>query len=190
MKSLFTKIKNLIKRGYVSKVLDDDKELPFQQVSYLGKIGYSERLSPYGLDSNPPQDIQVLVFSVNGVESNRLSMAYSQANRFKGLKEGEVVVGNPETQAYIKFAEDNTIEIKATQSVTIEAPSITIKNGTISIESDADISVTGTANINATQINLGSGGPQIARKGDAVLVNVGGTDYTGVITGGGTNTST
>ena len=183
------KIKNMIKRGFVSKSMDDKEGISIAQVSYLGSIGISEILSPYGLNSRLPTGIQVAIFSVQGNENNRLSIGYSQTDRFKNLEEGEVVVGNPQTGANIKFKSDGSIYIKSIDPVTIEAPSVTIINGSININGNADIKVNGEATIDAAKTNLGIGGNEIARKGDAVVVDVGGTPYNGTITGGGTNTS-
>ena len=104
-------------------------------------------------------------------------MGYSQAERFKNLESGEVVVGNPVTQSFVKFDKDGNITIDSKKDVTIN--------------STAEINVTssGSVNVDAPVVNLGSGGLPIARTGDAVTVTISGTPHVGTITGGGTNTS-
>jgi hypothetical protein len=167
---LLAKLRNLLRRGYVSRTVTDDGDYPLAQISYLNNVGISERISPYGLDSQLPQDTQVLLFTIQGHETNRACIGYSQDERFKNLDSGEVVVGNPVKQTSIKFD----------------------KTGKIIITSDGDIDITATGknvNIDAAQTNLGSGGNAIARLGDEVTVNVGGTDYIGTITSAGNNTS-
>jgi len=190
IKNLRYKVKSLILRGYIDVATTDEGFYPVMSISYLGKPNVlAERVNPYGLYTNPPIDLQVLKFSVFGHEGNLAGIAYSQNTRFKNLKEGEVLIGNEKTQAYIKLTESGNIEIKTTAIVKLLASTI---------ETDADISLnvngnvnvnsgTGTVNIEASHINLGVGGNDIARRGDAVQVNTG--TGIGTITGGGVNTS-
>ena len=170
MKSLFTKLINLIKLGYISRSLPDTNDEPLTQVSYFNTTLYARVISPYGLYSNLPENTGVILWNVNGHETNPAAMGYYRQDRFKGLASGEVLTGNPITKSYIKFTADGKIEIIST--------------------GDVDLTVSGTVNIDAAQTNLGVGGNDIARSGDPVKVNVAGTDYFGTITAGGTNTST
>jgi phage gp45-like len=106
-------IRNIVKRAYVSNSTDDSGDYPTIQISYLSplKTAIAERISPYGLYTNLPKDIQVLVFSVQGNEENKACIGYSQTDRFKNLKEGEVLIGNPQTQCFVKFDKDGNIDI-------------------------------------------------------------------------------
>ncbi len=183
MMSLLTKIINLCKRGFVSNSLQDDKDSSIAQITYFGKTGISEIVSPYGLSSRLPVGTQTLTFSVQGQENNRASIGYSQEDRFKNLLEGEVVVGNPKTGASVKFSIDGSIIINPSPTGSL----IINSNGDLSISANGDIKLkaTGEVDVDATRVNLGTGGPAIARVGDSVLVGT----STGTITSGGSNTS-
>lgn len=138
------KLFNIIKYAIITLTGKDDTELPTAQVSYLGKTKVVELVLPYGLYSNPKEQSLALLFSVNGQEDNISAIPHNPYNRFKNLKTGEVAVGNPNTLTKIYFKEDGTIEIFTDK----------------------------TLNINATNINLGSGGKAIARKDDEVVGQV------------------
>lgn len=207
------KIRNLIKTGYISRVSSDDKDVQIAQVTYLGLTKDTAIITPYGVFSNAPLKSKVLLCNVLAQEENAAGIAYAQQNRFKNLKEGEVVLGNILTQSYVKLdSEGNivinspdkkiTIEavqdvvIKSTAEIKLEAPAVEIVNGnititggagTMTVNGDLNMDVNGDANIDATQVNLGTSGNQIARVGDAVAVDTG--TGIGTITSGGTNTS-
>lgn len=176
--ALQTKTRNLVKRGYVTAPGSDENDYAVIQISCLSpaKTANAELVSPYGLSVNLPKDIQVLTFSVQGHEENKACIGYSQVNRFKNLKPGEVVVGNPGS-----ISEDGTVEV----------PSSFVKfanDGTIEISSDSDITVVAdNVSVNANTVDLGVGGAKIARLGDTVHVSLATGD--GTITSGGTNTS-
>jgi len=159
-------MRNLIKRAYVSNTSKDSESYNIIQVTYFGdKTGDAEVINPYGLYTNLPKDIQVLLFSGNSNEENRACIGYSQDDRFKNLDpEGEVVTGNPKSRAFIKFDKNGNIEINAPEEINIKAKKV---------------------NIDADETNLGVGGAKIARLGDEVTVN---SDI-GTITGSGDNTS-
>jgi hypothetical protein len=173
---LQTKVRNIVKRGYVTKPGDDTSDYHIIQISYLSpaKTANAELISPYGLSVNLPKDIQVLTFSVQAHEENKACIGYSQSGRFKNLEPGEVVVGNPGTGSFVKFVNDGTIEVSSTDAV--------------SITTTADVNITAdNVVVDANKVDLGTGGAKIARLGDAVQVNLG--TGIGTITSGGTNTS-
>lgn len=172
MKKIFNKICNMIKFGYVSLVGKDDTDYPILQATYLNKTSNVLLITPYGLSSNPPLKTKMLLFNILGSESNKAGIAFSLKNRFKNLKAGEVVVGNIETQSFIKFSENGGIEIESAGKIIIN------------VIGDVDLKAN-EVNIDATKTNLGTGGARIARLGDAV--DVGGNP--GTITGAGVNTS-
>ncbi|MGD9276257.1 MAG: hypothetical protein PVJ67_03740 [Candidatus Pacearchaeota archaeon] len=154
-------IKNIIKVGYVSNSLPDTGQFPKVQVEYPNKHGDAFVINPYGLYTRLPVGVQAIIFAVNGNDNNRAIIGCSRDERFKNLEEGEVLIGNVIKNTYVKFKNDGSVEIYTS----------------------------GNVNINAAQTNLGSGGNQIARLGDQITVNIGGTDYYGTITSAGTNTS-
>jgi hypothetical protein len=177
MRSLLTKIKSLIKRGYVSRASANNSFYQIMQVSYLGKTGDAEYISPYGLYSNCPVDTPVLLWNLQSFENNRAGMPFSEDDRFKNLAVGEVKVGNPVTGSYVYFKADGKIEIESKSEMDI------------SINGNVNLTASGNVNVNASQTNLGTGGNKIARLGDEVTVDISGTPYTGTITTAGNNTS-
>jgi phage gp45-like len=193
-------IKNIVKRAYISNTATDDKNYHIVQISYLSptKTVNAELLNPYGVYTNPPQGLQVLSFSVQGHEENKICMAYSQSDRFKNLAEGEILLGNTKTQSYVKFDKDGNIIIDSKAKITINgAQDITIDSKAkinvtsseeINVSTDQDVNLkANTVNVDANKVDLGVGGQQIARLGDAVEVDP--DTGIGQITGGGTNTS-
>lgn len=210
MRMIKTLISNIVKRAYVSLSKTDDADIPVVQVSYLGKTGDSEMLSPYGLSVRLPRDIQVLLFAIQAQENNRLCMGYSQTDRFKNLEEGEVVIGNPLTKSFVKFDKDGNIDIESKAKIVINSTSdveitnsgkLTVNStGNVIISTNADVALnctnidivasgdvslkaTGSVDVDAPQVNLGTGGAAIARVGDDVDLG------TGKILTGGNNTS-
>lgn len=173
-------ITSIIKRGYVSRVTSDDKQFQIAQISYLGKTVSCEIISPYGLSVNLPENTSVVMFTILGDEANRAAIGYSQEGRFKNLKPGEVVVGNPKSNCYIKFDENGNIIIFTNNDVS------GIVNGKINITVTGDVDLKANeVKIDATKVDLGVGGQKIARLGDQVTVGA----STGTITSAGTNTS-
>lgn len=169
---IYTKLVNLIKYAYVSLSVKDDEKVALTQASFLGKTANVQVISPYGLSVHLPLKTKLLLFNIQGIEENRAAIGFSQDERFKNLEEGEVAVGSPKTQTYVKFDKDGNIEI--------------IGKGKINVTTTGDIDFKcDNFNIDATQVNLGEGGNKIARLGDEVTV---GTD-TGTITSSGNNTS-
>lgn len=182
MMTILTKIANIVKRAFVSRSMTDDKDTGLVQVSYLGKAGIAEVVSPYGISTRLPEGTQVILFAVQGQENNRAVIGYSQQDRFKDLEEGEVVTGIPSVGNFIKFHADGSITIQPRGNLIIEAP-----NGmAINIEGDVKLTATGDIDMVGSAVNLGSGGQPIARLGDSVLVD----GVPGTITSAGTNTST
>jgi phage gp45-like len=193
-------MKGIVKRAYISNVATDDKHYHIVQISYLSpkKTANSELINPYGLYTNPPNGLQALTFSVQAHEENKICMAYSQADRFKNLKEGETLIGNTKTQSFIKFDSDGNIIIDSKAKVIINsAKDITVEcKGKININSSQEIDISTEQDVNvkannvkvdASKVDLGVGGQNIARLGDAVEVDP--DTGIGSITGGGINTS-
>lgn len=185
LKNLETKVQNLVKRAFVSRSLIDDRASGVTQITYFGKTGFSEVVSPYGISVRLPEGLQVIEFSIQGQENNRACIGYAQETRFKNLAPGEVVLGIPGSKAFIKFDKDGNIIIESDVKISIKSSGDTdiTSSGKINIKSTGDVDV------DAPKVNLGTGGAQIARIGDTVEVTVGGTPGTGTITSGGVNTS-
>ncbi len=214
---MLNQLQNMIKRCYLSIVADDTKNYQVGQITYLGKPGGdAEILSLYGFSFNPPIDSQGIVLTISGREENRVALLNLPKQRFKNLLPGEVQVGNFEQQTSVKFDNDGNVIITSTKDVIVNsARDVTVTSGRnvdvtatgdVTVSSSQAVSVTGattvtvtapdiildasaSVSINSPLTKLGVGGASLARTGDQITVNVGGTDYFGTITGGGTNTS-
>lgn len=198
------KIKNIVRRAVITRSGDDTADYHLAQISYNNKVVDAEVINPYGLYSNPPKDLQALMLTICADSENRAMIAYSQQDRFKNLQPGEVVVGNPAKETFIKFDNEGNIEIDSKAKVKITAAAeidikcggdinidggdINIVNGTINVTGDAEVNAN-NVKVNASKVELGTGVglKPIARLGDAVQVNLG--TGTGTITSAGTNES-
>ena len=147
----------MVKRAIVTNPGDDSKTFPLTQISYFGKPADTEVVWPYGFGGLAPKGAVVLVFSVNGDESNRASIVSLPQSRIKNLKPGDCYMSNLVTGDVIIMREDG-IEIASSKPITINAPSV-IVNGNVELG--------------------GAGGLPIARVGDTVVG--------GVITSGSVN---
>lgn len=110
-----------VKWSNVSFVMPDTGNFPRTQVKYNGKASDMTVITPYGLWHNLPMDSLVLTMNVQGQEESKAGIGNTPKKRFKGLKEGEVVVGNALTLSSIKFDEQGNIyiECKNNEKVTI-----------------------------------------------------------------------
>lgn len=115
---MLTKIQNIIKSAYLSLSNSDTSYYPTAQASYKGKSANFVRLSPYGLDSNPPSGSFVLLFSSYGQESNKFGISSDMARRQSSLNEGEVALYNTKTGSSVLLKSNGEIEISGS-SVTI-----------------------------------------------------------------------
>ena len=106
MKKLFMLLRSLIKRGYVTRVSQDNGFYPVVQVSYLGKVGDAEYIMPYGYNCNFPVNTPVAIWNLQAYENNRVCMPFLEGDRFKNLAVGEVKVGSPPTGSYVYFKSD------------------------------------------------------------------------------------
>jgi phage gp45-like len=157
-----------IKQSYVALVTADTSAYPKGQAVYNGKTTDITRLSPYGLDSNPPKDSWCLLLSSQGQEAVKFGIAADFLNRKKGLQEGEVCLYNTLTESFVFLKANGDIEVNA--------------NGNIQATATGDITATagGKADITAaTEINLTA--PTINIDGD--IVHTGDLTSTGTIEG-------
>ncbi len=112
IQNLLVKFRNLIQRAKVTNVPDvESRDYPIVQVQSLGKTMDTEVISPYGLSSNVTKDSLGIVFAIRGDMANRTMMGYDPATRVKGLRPGEVAIGNPTIGTYFKFNELGQIEV-------------------------------------------------------------------------------
>lgn len=163
----------IIKRAVLSLIGRDLDNYSVSQVTYNGKTGDCELIWPYGFCANPPKNSIVLMFNVMGQEENRAGFANLPQMRFKGLKEGEVVVGNYLTKSFVKFTQEGNVEIFSSLDTNLEVVKTlnVVVGAGINIVCGADCTIDGsgfTLNVLGDVHLGGDGGAAIARVGDAV----------------------
>jgi len=121
--TLLNKLKNLVRNTKISSSQQDGSYFYNAQITYMNSVLTSTICYPYGLFCNAPINSMGLTFNSNGFQENPITIPYGVNNRFIGLKSGEVLVGNPQTQTSIKFDEDGNVDITSTAKVTISTAS-------------------------------------------------------------------
>lgn len=111
IEELKRKFRNIIKQGLITLLNDDTSAYPTAQATMNGKPTDYTRLSPYGLDSNPPSNAWVLLFNSQGDESVKFGIASDLLNRKKALKKGEVVLYNTLSKSWVHLKENGDIEL-------------------------------------------------------------------------------
>lgn len=131
---------NLTKRGFITKPDDDKSTYHVSQVEYMERVCDVEIILPYGFYSNAPKDSMVVIWNVQGMEENRVGLAYKPDDRYKMLKPGEVALGSPQAKTKIFFDSDGGIMVTGKN------------NASIKIDKDGNISIStqGNFNLNAT----------------------------------------
>ena len=137
-----------IKQAFVSTVGNDASDYPRLQASYNEKVTDVVRLSPYGLETNPPKDVFCLLMQSSGQEAVKFAISSDFVNRKKELKEGEVALYNTLTETFVYLKEDGSVKIEtegsalefdADGNVTcIAEKSIRLENNEGSFEVDED----------------------------------------------------
>jgi len=167
-------IANMIRRGRITKVNPDNNQYAVHQVSYNGNTLDIEIISPYGHYYTAPLDSEVVMWNVEGQEENKAGMANKSTARYKGLKSGEVAIGNPVAGSKVLFDESG--------NVTVTVPG----NQVVTVNGSATINVTGAATITAAMVDVTTTGattitaPTVAIVGNATIT--GNLDVDGSIT--------
>lgn len=136
--SLLRKIKSMIRRAVVSLSLPDTGDYPIVQVGYLGKTANAEAIWPYGLGGRLPEDAQVFLFNIEGMEENKAGIGTAPTQRKKVDNSGEIWVGNPLTQAIILFKSNGDIEGTTDGIISLVASSINIGSSGASLQKLVD----------------------------------------------------
>ena len=114
---MLRRILQMIKQAVITLVTSDTSAYPQGQAEYNGKITNYTRLSPYGLDSNPPVGSSVILLSSQGQEAVKFGIASDFLGRKKELKEGEVALYNTLTQSLVLLKENGDIEISTSNLI-------------------------------------------------------------------------
>lgn len=118
-------IKNLIKGGKQSKVADDSKSTTIAAVDFLGQTRDVRQITPYGFYCSPVLGCNWVIFSNRANSDDLRGIGNDYENRPKDLVEGEVVLQNLLTGAYIKLLENGDIEVITEANIIAKAANIT-----------------------------------------------------------------
>ena len=136
--------RNILRLARITKAGADDKQLPEQQLSYLGKVANSVMSFPYGYHGNMPPDFLALIGSVQGHADNRVVIGCLPKKR-PTLVEGECAFYHPPTDAFIIWRADGSLDIETGTEGTAD---INIKAATVNIT--ADVNVVGNTTFTGT----------------------------------------
>lgn len=170
-----------IKQAVITAVTDDSSAYPQGQCEHNGKIINYTRLSPYGLDSNPPKDYHLLLLSSQEQEGVRFGMASNMNNRKKEIKENGVALYNPVTKSFIFIDDDGNIEIDSQKDVTVE----TVGNVTVTPQGSVTITPGAGATIDSSDVKLGGTSGLKALATEDLLTLFNSHTHLGVLTGPG-----
>jgi hypothetical protein len=166
--------RSMIKKGVVSKVSDDSGNYPTFQMVYNGKTAEVYHQTPYGLYSSLPSDNRTLCVTFNAFDSedNKVGFGNTPHIRFKDLKEGEVVMGNPLTLSKVYFKENGDIDVHCSADNNVNI----VGDCNVTVGGNVTINVTGNASVNVTgSVSVESGGAMSATVGGALTADVSGT---------------
>lgn len=110
-----------IKQSRTTKKVNDSKEFPLVQVTYLERISDAVIAESYGVHGSAPVGTPCLMVTVNNDPANRYVIPLSAIIRPKGLKEGEFIAGNFQVGSTIKFDEEGNITADSIKNVTVNA---------------------------------------------------------------------
>lgn len=163
---LLRTLKGLLRLARIVSSGSDDKSFPIQQIEYLGKNCDATMWLPYGMHANLPPDVLAIAISLNGNTETRYAFPSSPDKRSESplpnpLSEGDLLLFNPVSKAYVYFKADGTIKIDTSLDLDV------------AVAGNLTAVITGNANIVATNIVLSG------------VTDINGTviDLTGKITG-------
>ncbi len=151
LNEVLNKLQNLVKVTKFVSPQKDGNNFYNAQLEYLGMSNEGGILYPYGLFANPPANAMGVTFNIMADQTNQVTIPFHPLKRFTGLKPGEVIVGNADTQTSIKFDEDGNVTISSKGTVTIEGDLVVTGNMTSTgdmVSDGGDLTVSG--NIVAT----------------------------------------
>jgi len=140
-------LKNLIKGGKQSKAADDSGSTLVAAVNFLGQTRNVRGITPYGLYNSPVLGSNWIVVSNRANSEDLHGIGNDYKNRPKNLIEGEVVLQNLLTGAFIKEHANGDIEIFTDKDIIATAANV-------KVTASESVSVDAAANITATAINI------------------------------------
>lgn len=146
---------NLIKGGKQSKKADDSGSTSVAAVDFLGQTRNVRSITPYGLYNSPVLGSNWIVLSSRANSEDLHGIGNDYKNRPKNLIEGEVVLQNLLTGAFIKLDSFGNIDVSTENSG--GAITLKTKNSSIKMNQLGIINISSSENVNIDtpkQINL------------------------------------
>lgn len=136
---IVSKVKNLIQWGRITRTETDSGNIQRAQVESVGKPLPYVVVYPYGISAQAPVASRVLKFLIGGSAQSPAGIPTNPENRFQGLKEWEVAVGNFLKKNRIFFDENGGITIEVLEA----GQTVTIQNelGFVRLESDGQVNL-------------------------------------------------
>jgi phage gp45-like len=129
----------------VLRIIDDSKGYPVAQVEHNGKATNTLLATSYGLCTKAPGGELCITLKANGNADSAYSFPLNTINRLKDLEEGEVVLFNSKTGAYIKLKEDGSIE-----AVTGDSQFNLNPNGSAELTAPLGLTIAGDVTVTGT----------------------------------------
>jgi phage gp45-like len=134
---------------------DDSEEIPQAQASYLGKTADITLVMPYGLTSRAPQGKSLLaMLNQQGNESARLAIPFAPLARKRNLKDGETVLENMLSGAYMYLKENGDLEVVIPRHITQTSKNITVTADDVSLSLQTVTATTKAISLNASSQNI------------------------------------
>lgn len=167
-----------IKQAFKSLVDKDSSRFPKGQAEYNQKPTEYARLAMYGLCTNAPKDSHVLLISSQNQESVKFGIENDFIRRFKNLKEGEVVLFNTLTNAFVFLKEDGTIEVNSDSEIksVVGSSEIVLTSSSLSID-------VGSGTVDFTASSITHNGKEIGENHGHTQANDGAGDTEQPISG-------
>lgn len=155
---IITRLKNMVRIGYVSLPTDDSGDRHIVTVSKNDKQYQTFAVYPYGFSANAPIDTsQAITFNIGDSNANIASIPVNHKLRFKNLKSGEVKTGNPVTTSNTYYQASGDITISSVgnvfenvaQDITITASGKMTSNitGNVEVNSQGEVKITSPSKI-------------------------------------------
>ena len=163
--------RSLLKYARITNPSKDEKDFETAQVTAYEETFNVHVVNPYGLYSTAPMDSMVMCLNMSCQEENRAGIAYNPRKRFKNYAPGEVGVGNPTADTFVKFNKDGDVEVQVKRDLVIKVT----RDGLVTIEGNAEINVKGDASLNVdgdvdvTASNADVTASQINLNGDTTI---------------------
>ena len=117
--NIFNIVKNLIKNGKQKKAANDAGNIQKAQCSFLGQQKDIKQITPYGFYSSSVVGSNWIILSSRANSDDLQGIGNDYKNRPKNLIEGEVVLQNLLTGAYIKLDSVGNINVITDKDVVI-----------------------------------------------------------------------